>query len=141
MLALWTTIGLILLAVLTVVYMRARSSDQLEELLSRRKSSAKVASRAELVEGMNHIPVALTFDGSNVFYENTDLQAQLEIKRVDEVEYDTELSIGRELDHGKVLRLRSHGHAFEFILDNSSAARWENTLPAHRMNDPVVTAV
>jgi hypothetical protein len=34
-----------------------------------------------------------------------------------------------------VLRLRSHGRAFEFVLDNAAAQSWCQRLPPHRMNE------
>lgn len=131
-----TMIGLVVLAALVVLFIRTRSNDQIEALVNKHKSGAKVATKAELIEGMNHIPVAIVMNGGEIQYENLDLQAKLEIARIDEVEYDNELATGTHVNSGRVLRLRSHGHAFEFILDSAAAERWATVLPAHRMNEP-----
>lgn len=131
-----TVVGLAVIVILAVFFVKNRANDQLKEIMTRRKASSKLVSRAEYVEGMEHIPVAISLSDSAVFYENADLQAQLDLSRIDEVEYDNELAFGKEVPEGKVLRLRSHGQAFEFILDNSSAQQWLSSLPAHRMDEP-----
>jgi hypothetical protein len=135
-LALLTTIGIVAVAALTWFFIRTRSADLLEEIVTKRKPSAKLATRASFVEGPNQIPVALSVTDKVLYYENPDMQAELELERIDEVEYDTELSIGRELDHGKVMRLRSHGHAFEFILEQGEVDKWSSVLPPHRGGEP-----
>jgi hypothetical protein len=50
--------------------------------------TARISSMAELIDGGNHIPGALTLERSQIFYESSYLQARLEIARLDEVEYD-----------------------------------------------------
>ena len=89
---------------------------------------------AQLVDGMNHIPVALTLDKSQIFYESDILQAKLEIASLDEVEYDSEQGTGKN-----ILRLRAHSQSFQFILDPSSFRDWAALLPAHRFGDPAST--
>lgn len=133
-LAILTTLGILAVAVLTWFFLRTRSADLLEAIMMKRRSSSRIATRAEFVEGINHIPVALSLTDKSLFYENPDLEAQLELDRIEEVEYDNELAIGKGVDHGKVLRLRSHGHAFEFILAGNEADKWQNLLPPHRMS-------
>lgn len=131
-----TVVGLAAIVILAFIFMKTRANDQLKEIMARRKGSSKLVSRAEYVEGMEHIPVAISLSDASVFYENADLKAQLDLSRIDEVEYDNELSFGKEVPEGKVLRLRSHGQAFEFILDSTAAQQWLSSLPAHRMGEP-----
>ena len=135
-LPLFTAVMVVVLAGLVWFFLRTRSNDQLDEILNRHKATSKITTKADFVEGMNHIPVALVLKESEIFYENPDLQARLEIARIDEVEYDSELATGNNIESGRVLRLRSHGHAFEFILDASSAEKWSTALPPHRMDEP-----
>jgi len=131
-----TIVGALVVGVLIWLFVRQRKLDQVQELLDKRKASSKTVSRADLVEGNERIPVALALTDSTIHYENQDLQAFLELKRIEEVEYANELSIGTEVEEGRVLRLRSHGQTFEFILDKSAAAQWSTLLPPHRMDEP-----
>ena len=98
-------VGLLSVAVLVWGFRVARSRDGFAELIRRRKTTARISSMAELVDGGNHIPVALTLERSQIFYESNYLQAKLEIARLDEVEYDSEQGTGKN-----ILRLRAHGH-------------------------------
>jgi len=124
-------VGLLSVAVLVWGFRVARSRDGFAELIRRRKTTARISSMAELVDGGNHIPVALTLERSQIFYESNYLQAKLEIARLDEVEYDSEHGTGKN-----ILRLRAHGQSFQFVLDASSARDWAGLLPAHRFGDP-----
>ncbi|HVR40064.1 MAG TPA: hypothetical protein VMU84_13285 [Thermoanaerobaculia bacterium] len=112
-----------------------RANDHFEGIMSRHRPTAKICSRAELVDGRNHISVALTLEPWHIFYENLDLEAAVELERIDEVEYASDLITGGIAD-GAVLRLRSHGRALEFILDMASAEKWSKLLPPHRINEP-----
>lgn len=134
-LAVVTILGLIVVIVLTVVYLKFRSSDALEELMKKRVG-AKIAACASFVEGAEDIPVALSLTDAALFYENPDMEARLDLDRIEEVEYDDELSTAREIKEGRVLRLRAHGHTIEFILDAKTAERFSAHLPPHRMGEP-----
>jgi hypothetical protein len=128
-----TVVGLVVLAVLIWLFVRTRSQDMLTELMAKRKPSSKLVSRADYVEGMAHIPVALSLTNDSFYYENPDLQASFELKHIDEIEYDNELATGKSLEQGcRSLRLRSHGTAFEFILDPAQSKVWESMLPPRR---------
>lgn len=130
-------IGVVAVIMLFWFYRRNISEDHMKEVMEKRQKSAKLVSRADHVEGMQHIPVAIALSESVFYYENPDLEAQIELSRVDEVEYSNELSTGTDVpEHSKVLRLRSHGQAFEFILDAPSASKWATQLPSHRMDEP-----
>lgn len=132
-----TVVGLLAVAVLVWFYLRQHNSDQLVAIENRRKPEARIVERADYVEGMQHIPVVLSLTNSAIFYENVDLQAQLDLAKIDEVEYDDELATGTAVAaHGRVLRLRSHGHTIEFVVPRESADKWLTNLPGHRMGEP-----
>jgi hypothetical protein len=128
-----TVIGVVVLAILIWFYFRLRSKDHVEEVLAKYKASARVCSRACLLEGMEQIPVALALTADAINYENRDLQASIDLSVIEEVEYDDETATGHTIA-GKVLRLRAHNHVFEFTLDLAAAKQWEAALPARRID-------
>jgi hypothetical protein len=117
-------------AVLAVVYLKLRAKDTIDAALAKHRGSSKLVSRAEYVEGAEKIPVALALTDSSFFYENADLEASFDLDRLDEIEYDDDLATGAKLHAGcGVLRLRSHGATFEFVLEKGDCAKWEAALP------------
>ena len=142
MLATGTVIGVVVLAVLIWFFLRTRSQDLLAEMMEKRRGSSRVISRADYVEGMQVIPVAISLSDSSLYYENTDMQASFELARIDEVEYDDELATGRAVTEGsRALRLRSHGTAFEFVMPAAEMAKWQAALPARRAGSATAKAV
>jgi len=135
-----TIAGLAVLAALIWILVRMRSTDLLEEKMAKRRTSSRLVSRADLVEGMERIPVALALTNEAIFYENPDLDASLDLKQIEEVEYDNETATGQVLD-GNALRLRSHGQTFEFVLDPDSTGKWRAMLPARRLGQGTAQAV
>jgi hypothetical protein len=135
-----TIAGLAVLAALVWILMRMRSTDLLEEKMAKRRTSSRLVSRADLVEGMERIPVSLALTNETIYYENPDLDASLDLKQIEEVEYDNETATGQVLD-GNALRLRSHGHTFEFVLDPDSTGKWRAMLPARRLGQGTAQAV
>ena len=135
-----TIVGLVVLAALVWVYLRMRSKDQIDERMAKRRGSARLVSRANFVEGLERIPVALSLTTEAIVYQNSDLDAILDLGHIDEVEYDDETATGQSVD-GKALRLRSHGHTFEFVLDAGTARQWETTLPPKRLSRGTAHAV
>ena len=128
--AILTVVGIVVLAVLIVVFFKVRRKDLIGALMQKRQAGSKVVSRADYVEGMEHIPVALSLADDTFYYENPDLEASFELSRIDEVEYSDELATGKMVDDdSRVLRLRSHGAAFEFVLDKAEAQKWMAVLP------------
>ena len=83
-----------------------------------------------LRERNRHLPVALAVTQSTFFYENSDLEASIDLDRVREVEYDIELATGLAIASGRVLRLRSDSQTFEFVLPADAVAPWQTMLPA-----------
>jgi hypothetical protein len=134
--ALLTVIGIVAVVAMAIVLLKSFSNDALHALIEKRRAASKIVGRAELVEGLERIPVALALDDSAFHYENPDLTASIELKRIDEVEYSKELSTGTEVEKGEVLLLRSHGQAFEFIIGALESGQWHAALPAHRLGEP-----
>lgn len=126
-----TIIGLAVLAVLVVIYLKLRQSDVLGALMDKRRGSSKLVTRAEYVEGREQIPVALSLSAETLYYENGDMEASFDLNRIDEIEYADDLATGRDVHGCRVLRLRSHGATFEFLLDKVTIAKWEAVLPPH----------
>jgi len=129
-----TVVGVVVLAILIWLYFRLRSKDHIEEVLTKQKASARLCSRACLLEGMEQIPVALWLTADAINYENRDMpQASIDLSDIEEVEYDDETATGHTIA-GKVLRLRAHNHVFEFTLDLAAAKQWEAALPPRRVD-------
>jgi hypothetical protein len=129
-LATMSLIGVGVAVVLTVVFIKVRQKDLLGALMEKRKSTSRVVSRADFVEGNESVPVALSLSSDTLYYENPDLEASFELARIDEVEYDDELTTGKNVNaHQSVLRLRSHGRSFEFVLEKTEQPKWSAVLP------------
>ena len=97
-----------------------------------------MVSRGEFVDGNRHLAVALAVTDSTFFYENSDMQASLDLQWVREIEYDTELATGTAVAGGKALRLRCYSQTFEFVLPNDVVARWHMMMPPRRAAEPAV---
>ena len=129
-------VGVVVAAALVVMYLRLRRQDQIGEYMKKRQG-ARLVSRADYVEGMEMIPVALSLTTDTLVYENPDLDASFELSRIDEVEYSDELATGKNLPgHCRVMRLRCHGAAFEFVMDVNEAKKWEAVLPSRMADQP-----
>ena len=124
-------------AVVTLVwlFLRNRAKGQLEAIAARRRPDSRIVETANFFDGRDHFPVVLSLTDKSIFYENMELAAQIDLERIEEVEYEDGLASGME-SQGKVLRLRSHGHTYEFVLNEKSAARWGQMLPVHHYDDP-----
>jgi hypothetical protein len=119
------------------LYRRAGAS-RIEALTDKRRASSRMVSGAELVEGSRHLKVAMALTNTDLFYENADMQASLDLQWIHEVEYDNCLSTGAAVEGGKVLRIRCFGQLFEFILPNDLVPRWHMMLPPRRRADAPV---
>lgn len=110
------------------------ASDRLGVLTDRRRATALVVSRAQLVDGNRHMDVALALTDSIFIYENPDLEGCLDRSTIHEVEYENELATGQAVNGGgKVLRLRCFSTTFEFVLPPDAVSQWQMILPAHRL--------
>ena len=135
-----TVIGLVVLVALIWLFLKTRSKDLIEEMMMKRRASSRLVSRAEFLEGMEKISVALSLAADRICYENPDIDAYLELRHIEEIEYDDETATGHPIE-GRVLRLRSHGHTFEFLLDIPTARQWETMLPPRRADQGTAQAV
>ncbi|HVR41882.1 MAG TPA: hypothetical protein VMS56_00405 [Thermoanaerobaculia bacterium] len=135
-LAVITTIGIIVLAVLGWFLYKKLARDKIDAFIARRKGDSKIAVPADLIEANERIPVAFALTEKTIFYENSDLEARIDLVQIDEVEYASDLFTGKEITDGRVLRLRSHGHAFEFVIDKVNSEKLESFLPPHRADEP-----
>jgi hypothetical protein len=138
-----TVFGVLVLAALSVVYLKLRQKDLLGAMMQKRQGTAKLVTRAEYAEGAERIPVALSVTSDTLYYEAPDLDASFELARIDEVEYADDLVTGANLANGHhVLRLRAHGTAFEFVLEPGDEKKWMAVLPPHSIdNTPTAHAV
>lgn len=129
----WISIAALAAAVLLAGNLYHRfATNRIAALLDQRRATSRLVTRAELVDGNRHLPVALALTHSSLFYENADMQASLDLQWVREIEYDNALATGVPVPDGKVLRLRSDSRTFEFVLPNDVVPRWHMMLPPRR---------
>ena len=119
---------------------RKFGTDKIAELNEKRRAGSRLVSRGEFVDGNRHLEVALALTQDTFFYENSEMQASLDLQWVREVEYDSELATGGEIAGGKVLRLRSGSQTFDFVLPADVVDRWHMTLPPRREPIQAVSA-
>jgi hypothetical protein len=53
--------------------------DRLDAFSQKRRSTSRMVSRAELVDGNRHLAVVLSLTGTTLIYENSDMQASLDL--------------------------------------------------------------
>lgn len=129
MLAWLTMAALVVVALLVWNLSKRVGSDRITELNDRRRATARLVGRGELVDGNRHIEVALAVTKSTLFYENADMQASIDLQWVREVEYVSQLITGSVVSTGRVMRLRSHSQTVEFVIPHDVVARWNAMLP------------
>ena len=132
--------GGVAVAVLGWSLYRRFGADRIGELNEQRRASSRMVGRGEFVDGSRHLDVALAVTQSTFFYENSDMQASLDLQWVREIEYDTELATGSAVAGGKIIRLRSDSQTFEFVLPNDMVPRWHLMLPPRRPLEPAIAA-
>lgn len=109
---------------------RRFSTSRIAALNDRRRSTSRMVSPGEFVDGNRHLDVALALTKTDFYYENADMEASLELQLVREIEYDSRLSTGQNIEGGEVLRLRCSSQVFEFVVPDDVAERWHSMLPA-----------
>jgi len=112
------------------------AASRIEALMDKRRPTSRMVSGGEFVDGSRHLKVALALTNSDLFYENADMQASLDLRWVREIEYDTRLATGHEVVGSKVLRMRCFSQVFEFVVPNDVVARWHMMLPPRQQNEP-----
>ena len=126
--------GVVIIAVLGWNLTKRFAADRIGRLNDGRRASSRIVSSAEFIDGSRHLPISLALNDAALYYENSDLQASLDLNWIQEVEYENELVTGQHVGHGKVLRLRCFSQVFEFILPADAVQRWQAALPARRTN-------
>jgi len=114
-------------------FYRSRENDRFDVFMQPVPATG-IRSRAQWIDGANHVRVALSLQSEKISYQNSDVDGSIDLRDVDEVEYGSDLMTGG-IANGAVLRLRSHGRAIEFVMDVASADQWSQHLPPHRMNE------
>lgn len=132
--------AVVAVAVLGWSLYRRFGTDRIAAFNERRRAGSKIVSRGEFVDGNRHLDVALALTQSTLFYENSDMEASIDLQWIREVEYATELATGLAIADGKVLRLRSQSQTFEFVLPREQVTRWHMLLPPRRVSEPVLIA-
>jgi hypothetical protein len=122
--------AVIVLALLTWTLLRHLASDRMQQFTDRRRGSSRFVSLGEFVDGSRHLPVAMALSGSAFYYENSNMQASLDLQWIQEVEYENELATGHHVGTGRVMRLRCFSQTFEFVLPEDVVAQWQAILPA-----------
>lgn len=130
----WIVAGAVGAGLLVWVLRNLLANDKLDRITRKRKRSSLLASRAELVDGNRHVPVAIALTDSGFFYESSDIEGSLDLDRIAEVEYENELATGQDVIDGRVLRLRSSSQSWEFVLRPEAVTEWQTALPAKRMH-------
>jgi hypothetical protein len=134
MFALLSISGVVIVAVLAWNLTKRFASDGVRRFKDGRRPSARVVSSAEFIDGSRRIPVSLALNEAALYYENSDMQASLDVDWIQEVEYENELVTGQHVGQGKVLRLRCFSRVVEFILPADAIQQWQAVLPARRTN-------
>ena len=135
-----TIAALIAVAILGWNLYRRLGTDRIAQFNDKRRATSRMVSPGEFVDGNRHLPVALAVTQSMFYYENSDMQASLDLQWVREIEYDTQLATGLAVSGGKVLRLRCFSQVFEFVIPNDVVARWHMMMPPRRAIEAAVAA-
>jgi hypothetical protein len=126
---------------------RRLGASRIEAIANKRRATSRTVCSGEFVDGSRHVKVALALTATDLFYENADMKAYLDLRWVQEVDYDTCLATGHEVEDGKVLRIRCYSQVFEFILPTTVVPTWHLMLPQRRAVDlppaiaPVAVAI
>ena len=132
MYSVFTVVAMIAVALLGWNLFQRFGADRITGFNEKRRASSRIVGRGDFVDGNRHQAVALALTQDTFYYENSDMEASIDLQWVREIEYDTELATGLAIASGKVLRLRSHSQTFEFVVANDAVARWHMMLPPRR---------
>ena len=138
MMALLTIAAVVAVLLLGWNLYRRFGTDRIAVFNERRRAGSKIVGRGEFVDGNRHLDVALALTQDTLYYENSDMEASIDLQWVREVEYDTELATGLAIENGKVLRLRSNSQTFEFVLPQELVTRWHLLLPPRRAKERAI---
>jgi hypothetical protein len=142
MLVLLSIAGALVVAFLGWNLFRRFATDRIESFLNKRRSTARIVTAGEFVDGNRHVKVALALTSSHLYYENADMEASLDLQWAREIEYDSTLATGGTVAGGKVLRIRCFSQVFEFVVPDGVVAEWHMHLPPRRdLSSPAATAM
>ena len=118
LLATVTVVGLVVLVALIWFFMRTRQQDLIDEMMDEAQGVLEARHRARTTSKgwrRSRSPCRST-DDCDLLREPRP-RGSFDLPQIEEVEYDDELATGQAVDAGcRALRLRSHGHTFEFVL-------------------------
>ena len=146
MLFLVSVVALVVIVALSWNLYQRVGASRIDAITDKRRASSRTVSSGEFVDGNRHVKVALALTSTDLYYENADMKAYLDLRWVQEVEYDTCLATGQEAQDGKVLRIRCYSQVFEFVLPSKVVPTWYLMLPPRRATQmapaiaPVVAA-
>lgn len=129
MLILLSVAAMAVAAFLCWILYRHIGASRIDALTDKRRATSRMVGRGEFVDGSRHLKVALALTNTDLFYENGDMQASLDLHWVREIEYDTRLATGHAIEGDKVLRIRCFSQVFEFIIPGADLVRWHMMLP------------
>lgn len=129
-------VSIVVIAAIIWLVNRQRASSRIDQFIQKRKGSSILSHRAVFMEGREKLPVALSLTKETVYYENADFEARLDLSQIEEVEYDTETTTGLSQEGNRIVRFRSHGHTFEFVVPDAEIKKWEEHLSAHHLDEP-----
>ena len=137
------SVGALALIVALAAYLYRRlGASRIDAIANKRRATSRAVTSGEFVDGNRHLKVALALTSTDLFYENADMKAYVDLRWVQEVEYDTCLATGKEVEGGKVLRIRCYSQVFEFVLPDAVVPSWHVLLPQRRSIDmPPAVAV
>jgi hypothetical protein len=129
----WTLLSIA--AVIAVLFLcrslfRRLGADRIDAIAEKRRAGSLLVTQGDFVDGNRHLAVVMALTSQALFYENTDMEASIELEWVSEVEYDTRVGTGARIEDGGVLRIRCYSRCFEFVLPGDAVARWQAALPA-----------
>lgn len=137
-----SVVALALIVALGAYLYRRLGASRIDAIANKRRATSRAVTSGEFVDGNRHLKVALALTSTDLFYENADMKAYVDLRWVQEVEYDTCLATGKEVEGGKVLRIRCYSQVFEFVLPNAVVPSWHLLLPQRRSVDmPPAVAV
>jgi hypothetical protein len=135
----WVSVAAVGVVTFLLLNLRRRfGASRIEALTDKRRSTSRMESGGEFVDGNRHVKVALALTSTDFFYENADMKASLDLRWVREIEYDTGLATGHAIAGGKVLRMRCFSQVFEFVIPNDVVPRWHMMLPPRRREETLI---
>ena len=129
-------IGAVIAAALAWNLTKRLASDRIQRLMDRRRSSSRLVSRGEYLDGGRHVPVSLALSGSAFYYESAGSKESLNLEWVEEVTYGHDPVSGHFIGEARLLRLLCFDQPYEFLISVDVIRFWQAMLPAHSKATP-----